>query len=274
MDAKRMIFNSSLPRAGSTLLQNILAQNPSFYCSPTSGVLDLLFTARNTFSNTAHFKAQDANTMRDGWLGFCRSGLNGFYQAITAKPVCVDKNRMWLHFYEWLEAFWPNPKILICVRDLRALLSSMEKLFRQHRYLEDPQDAQGIQMTTITNRVAFWLNHNQVGNSLLALMEALQTGTIQHAHLIRFEDLTSDPAATMKKVYAYLNEPEFPHDFDHVQQITREDDTFHGIYGDHQIRAKVAPVKLDYNEVLGRELCEQLKADNLDFYRAFYPNKI
>ena len=35
---KKVFFQSSLPRAGSTLLQNILGQNPEFYVTPTSGV--------------------------------------------------------------------------------------------------------------------------------------------------------------------------------------------------------------------------------------------
>ena len=38
---EQIFFQSSLPRAGSTLLQNILGQNPEFYVTPTSGVLEL-----------------------------------------------------------------------------------------------------------------------------------------------------------------------------------------------------------------------------------------
>ena len=43
----RFHFISGLPRSGSTLLQNILSQNPRFYCSPTSGLFDLLYNARD-----------------------------------------------------------------------------------------------------------------------------------------------------------------------------------------------------------------------------------
>ncbi len=34
---ENIFYQSSLPRAGSTLLQNILAQNPDIYATPTSG---------------------------------------------------------------------------------------------------------------------------------------------------------------------------------------------------------------------------------------------
>ena len=42
---EKLFFQSSLPRAGSTMLQNILAQNPDVYATPTSGVLELISCA-------------------------------------------------------------------------------------------------------------------------------------------------------------------------------------------------------------------------------------
>jgi len=63
---KQIYFQSSLPRAGSTLLQNIMGQNPDFYVTPTSGVLELLFSARNQYTTSPEFKAQDSELMRAG----------------------------------------------------------------------------------------------------------------------------------------------------------------------------------------------------------------
>jgi hypothetical protein len=39
---KTIFFNSSLPRAGSTLFQNLIGQNPEFYVTPTSGLIELI----------------------------------------------------------------------------------------------------------------------------------------------------------------------------------------------------------------------------------------
>ena len=47
---EKIFFQSSLPRAGSTLLQNIIGQNPEFYVTPTSGALDLLYSARTNYT--------------------------------------------------------------------------------------------------------------------------------------------------------------------------------------------------------------------------------
>ena len=125
-----VFFQSSLPRAGSTLLQNIVGQNPDFYVTPTSGVLELLYAARKNYSDSPEFKAQDQKIMRQGWLSFCKNGLNGFYEGITDKPYVVDKSRGWGIHYNFINSFHPNPKIICMVRDLRDIFTSMEKNFR------------------------------------------------------------------------------------------------------------------------------------------------
>ena len=71
MDNKQIFFQSSLPRAGSTLLQNIMGQNPDFYVTPTSGVLELVYAARKNYVESPEFKAQDPETMRNAFNGFC-----------------------------------------------------------------------------------------------------------------------------------------------------------------------------------------------------------
>jgi sulfotransferase len=148
----------------------------------------------------------------------------------------------------------------------------MEKLFRKNRDRQDPADISAtINMVTISNRIRHWLNNVPVGLAASRLLEALQTGTIKDFQIVRFEDLTSNPAVTMRKIYAYLGEPEFEHDFQNVRQVTSEDDSQFLFYGDHRIRQKVEPVRPDWNEVLGKDLSEAIRTNNAVFYNAFYP---
>ena len=273
MEDKRIIFNSSLPRSGSTLLQNILAQNPRFYCSPTSPLFGLLDAARIRFGESPMVKAQDADVVTRAFRGFCRHALTGYYGEITDRPVCVDKSRVWLHHYAWIQSFYPDPKILVCVRDLRGILSSMEKLWRKARENSPSRERDGARPAgelTVAHRVSQWLNTNPVGSSILGLIDAVQRGTIRNVHLLRFEDLTGDPRSTMLRVYAYLGEPYFEHDFDHVEQVTREDDSHHDMF-DHNVRRRVAPVSADHLEVLGGDLSQGIVDSNQLFYAAFYP---
>ena len=91
----KVFFNSSLPRSGSTLLQNILAQNDDFYVTPTSGVLELVFGARANYTSSPEFKAQNDDDMKIAFKAFCRDGVFGFFNALTDKPYVMDKSRGW-----------------------------------------------------------------------------------------------------------------------------------------------------------------------------------
>ena len=129
----KVFFQSSLPRSGSTILQNILAQNPDIYATPTSGVLELIFAARANYTNSAEFKAQDAELMQKGFIGFCKEGMRGYYEGITDRKYIIDKSRGWGIHYDFLK-FIRNeePKIICMVRDLRDIFASMENNFRKH----------------------------------------------------------------------------------------------------------------------------------------------
>src|SRR5271155_615721 len=91
----KIFYQSSMPRSGSTLLQNIMAQNPDFYVTPTSGLLELVYGARASYTGNAEFNAQDADAMKKAFLGFCRAGMEGYFRALTDKPYVIDKSRGW-----------------------------------------------------------------------------------------------------------------------------------------------------------------------------------
>ena len=105
---KIIYYNSSLPRAGSTLFQNIIGQNPEIYVTPTSGLNDLISVSRDTFSNSQSFKAQDPNLMSKAYINFCRYGIQGFFKSITEKPYVLDKSRGWGIEYNLLEKIYQN----------------------------------------------------------------------------------------------------------------------------------------------------------------------
>ena len=66
---EKIFFQSSLPRVGSSLLQNIFAQRPDTYATPTDGTLELLFASRANYTESAEFKAQDADLMKKAFIG-------------------------------------------------------------------------------------------------------------------------------------------------------------------------------------------------------------
>lgn len=263
---EKIYYQSSLPRAGSTVFQNIMAQNPDFYCTPTSGVLELIFSSRAQYTNSTEFKAQDSQLMKAGFLNFCHDGMYAFYSAITDKKYILDKSRGWGIHYDFLNQIHPNPKIICLVRDLRDVFASMEKKIRENPDKHDSVlDWQKMQGTTVPKRIDIWAQNPPIGMAIERLGEIFRMGINTKMLFIKFEDLCLYPENTMNKVYEYLGLPYFTHDFDNIQQVTKEDDEVYGIFGDHKIRTKLEPVQSKAKELLGKDVYTWIY-DNYKWY--------
>ena len=256
---KKIFFQSSLPRAGSTTFQNLMAQNPDFYVTPTSGLLELVFGARANFTTSPEFKAQDSLLMQKGFKEFCKQGMLGYYDAITDKKFVLDKSRGWGVYRQFLNEFYPNPKIICLVRDLRSIVCSYEKIYRKNPLNQDSiRNDSTAQGTTIHKRVDEWMHPtNTIGRAVERLFEMIRLGYANNILFIKYEDLCLYSENEMKRVYEYLEIPFFEHDFDNIQQITQEDDTVYGLTNDlHTIRPKLELNTPDYHDVLGKDICE------------------
>jgi sulfotransferase len=267
---EKIFFNSSLPRSGSTLLQNIMGQNPLFYVTPTSGVLELVFGARANYTHSPEFKAQDAEHMQMAFRGFCRDGIFGFYNSITEKPYVVDKSRGWGYYRDFLDFFYPNPKILCMIRDPRAIFSSMEKNYRKNpdKASMMTNDSEMRNITT-EQRIDTWANSQPIGLAFQRLQQIIREGKDKNMLFIKFENLTSRPSDEMKKVYSYLELEYYDHDFNNIEQITKEDDEVYGVFGDHKIKSSIQQIKPDYNEVLGVNASKWIRNNYAWFYEHF-----
>ena len=267
----KIFYQSSMPRSGSTLLQNILAQNPNFYVTPTSGLLELIFGARLIYTNNPEFKAQDEAAMRKAFLAFSRAGMEAYFEALTDKLYVLDKSRGWgVHFDLLNMIFDEEPKIICMVRDLRQILASMEKKFRQnpdkYRPIENHNNLSG---TTTLKRVGFHLQSPPVGLALDRLAEIHQRGWNKKILFVRYEDLTAQPKQTLQKVYAYLGVSEFEHNFNKVAQVTQEDDQAYGIPRLHEIRPKVESLQNDYISTLGKDAVRFIQSNYAWYFTAF-----
>ena len=266
----KIFFQSSLPRSGSTLLQNIVGQNPAFYVTPTSGVLELLYVARSYYSSGAEFKAQDPTLMREGFLGFCKNAMEGFFGAVTDKPYVMDKSRGWGIHRQFLSSFYPEPKIVCMIRDPRDIIASMEKNYRKNPELDSGiiSWADGSNTTT-DKRAQYWMSTPPVGLAFERLLQMFKEDISKNILFVKYENLCLNPQGEMDRVYDYLGVERYVHDFNNVEQITKEDDAVYGVYGDHNIRKEVKPLISSSAEVLGVPLCTHIKENYKWFYDTF-----
>jgi sulfotransferase len=254
---EKIYFQSSMPRSGSSLFQNLMGQNPEFYVTPTSGMLELVFGARANYSTSLEFKAQDSQLMKEGFLNFCKEGMFGYYNAITDKKYVMDKSRGWGVYRPFLDSFYPNPKVICVVRDLRSVVSSYEKIYRNNQFKHDPiRDDSTASGTTIHKRVDEWMSAtNTIGRAVERIFEMVRQGYDSKILFVKYEDLCLNPEREMEKVYAYLELPYFQHNFDKIEQITKEDDDVYGLSNDlHTIRQSLEMKLADYKQVLGVDI--------------------
>jgi sulfotransferase len=243
---KTIYFLAGLPRSGSTLLANILLQNPAIHVTATSGVCDMLVQVRNGWDRNDAFQAMERVTSEKVKANVLRAMLQAYFQHVD-RPICIDKNRYWAEFLEMgaeLVGGRDRVKVLVTVRDLRDVVASFEKLYRKTSALGQlPQEANmALKFKTALGRAEVFIDDAQpVGRAYNAIRDAVTRGWHDRMHFIDFTDLTQYPAKTMEGIYRFLDVAPHAHDFERVEQATFEDDFVYGFKDLHVIRQKVEP---------------------------------
>lgn len=231
----QLFFNTSMPRSGSELLQVILHQNPQIYASATSPLLEYQFAARGNYT-LPEVQSQNADLMTRAFLRMCRGMADSYYAAITDRPYIIDKNRGWSHYWEWVNQWNPNPKMICMVRDLRSILGSMERIYQANRSKPiGPDDPREIRNMTLSERLEFWLSTQPIGLALKRTQDLVERNIAGKILFLRYEDLCQFPLAAMRQVYEYLELPYFEHDFNNIQKQVEENDALYSPYGSHKI---------------------------------------
>jgi sulfotransferase len=156
------------------------------------------------------------------------------------------------------------------VRDLRDIFASMEKNFRKN---PDKQpgvlDWSKMQGTTVPKRIDVWASSPPVGMAIERLGELFRQGISDKILFVKFEDLCLYPESQMTRIYEYLEIPYFKHDFDNIEQVTKEDDEVYGVFGDHVIRTKLEPVSSQAKQLLGKDVTEWIFENYKWFFDKF-----
>lgn len=270
---KKIHFVSGMPRSGSTLLCNVLAQNPNWHATATSGILDIVMTVRNRWGQLQEFmaipeaqKPQHEETL----VRVMKSILNSYFENVD-KPVIFDKSRGWLAHLETAEKILGRkPKVIVPVRDLRDILASFEKLYRKTKdtKLVSQEGAFPARYATCQGRCSILASEDQiVGASYNRVKDAYKRGWKDCMLFVDYDRLTSAPQTVIREIYEFLDEPFYDgHDFDHVEQVTQEDDSVHIWKSLHVIRPRIEPQKSDHAEILGDKVSE-IYTKNSDYWK-------
>jgi sulfotransferase len=258
---KRIYFMAGMPRSGSTLLANILAQHPGIHVTGTSGIVDMLVLVRNAWDKLREFQALDRNLSESIKASVLQGMLSGYFRHVE-RPICIDKNRRWSEYLETAAVLLGGRhkvKVIITVRDVRDVLASFETLYRKTAGLgQVPLEAErGARFKTSLGRLEVLLEDERaVGRPYHAVRDALTRGWRDCMHFVDYADLTERPRDTLRGIYRFLGEPEHEHDFEQVEQVIMEDDFAYGYKDLHVIRTKVEPQKPSWPRVYDRTVVE------------------
>lgn len=242
---------SGMPRSGSTLLCNILIQNPNYHATETSGMIDTFLMVRNNWDNVVEHKAKPNDIAKRNVM---RAIPQAYFEHIN-KPVVFDKSRGWLSYIECYEHIVGNKvKVLVPVRDVRNIVASFETLWRQNALIREiPQEKDAyFRWQTLEGRSDVWCdNAGVVGVAYNRIKDAVIRGLRDRLHFVDYDWLCYDPKKVMKRIYEFLGDEEFDHDFMRIEQVTKENDRVHGILGLHDIRNSVERSRTNWMEILG-----------------------
>ena len=241
---KTVHYISGLPRTGSTLLCNLLLQNPKFYATGTSGLPAIIEPLKNGWDHIDSHNLLSYNESRPRRKNVLSSVLQGYYQHIN-EDIVFDKSRGWPELAETLRWIQPETKIIVTVRNVRQILESLESLYRKRLATGIPSQAKVSNFASMEARARYYVGPKAlVGSAYETIRDAVNRGNKDIMHFVRFEDLTSDPESTLKEIYKFLGHDYYKHDFNKVEQLIHEDDRQHGFDDLHDIRTKVKPVSL------------------------------
>ena len=260
---KKIYFIAGQTRSGSELLCNILAQNPKFDATATSGIMDVIFGVRNQWDNLVEFKATPNDEAKKRVM---KSMLHSYYD--TDAEVIFDKCRGWSMYAEMAKELLDHDvKILVPVRDLRQVLSSWEKLYKKEagKSQSHLEKIDYFKAQTVQGRCELLLRNDQpVGLAHNRMIDALQRGWGDNMFFVDYDDLTSKPKEIMAQIHDFLGEDSFEYDFNNIKQVTEANDAVYGFKDLHKIRKEVKPQLPDWEEVLGDWA---LDYKNMNFWR-------
>ena len=216
---------AGLPRAGSTLLCQILNSNPKHHVTPTSGVIDMLRNMRSTFSHNPSFRAQNRLELYEDF----RAGLKGFLDGyFGTKEVVFDKSRGWPNNLPFLDAVLENKetKIIWCYRDPVEIIGSIEAQYQKTILLENADEAAipGA-FSTLDRRIGTYANEDGlVGHPITALRDAIEMGNLGRILFVKYFDLTNNTQFVMDAIHQFIGEEPYEYDLKNIKQTTYEND--------------------------------------------------
>ena len=252
---------------------SVLQQNPRIFTTGTDPLPTLLHKTIVKARQDEPLQAMDIEVADRAAYGFAVAAAHGWYEALTDKPVVISKSRTWTDSYHLL----PNGKYIACIRDLRDIVDSFERIQKKAKAFHS-YDGNGTIISTMSNteKYNYYIN---VPNSMSGAYTLELPRLVDHAKrgdravlFVRYEDLIMDPERQLRRVYEFLGEEWFDHDLENIYPpvLYEHDAAYFRERTSHKIDSSMVGRDLP-ERMIPKELQDMIFEKNQGYYQTFYP---
>jgi sulfotransferase len=252
---KNLYFVAGLPRSGSTLLINLLKQNPVIHGEAVSSLCTVFSSLHGSWNNIDSNKEYINIPAKIN----CLKALLDNYHNEHNKEIIFDKDRLWITQIAILEYIYQKQvKMLVPVRNPAEILASFEKIRKNNPIHFTLSDQSLRETSTIPARAYFFAGPNgPMGLAYQALKDSVVMGYLDRLLFVDYNRFCNSPKSQMQRIYDFFELPKFDHNFKKIDQVEQYNDDALSLPNLHKIKPSLQKTTINVVEYLGLDLYEQ-----------------
>jgi len=213
---------TGIPRSGSTLLCNILSQNPAFFAGATSPLPEIIGAMIVKFSTSPEIQGalmRDRIKTQNKLAAMIHGAIDAWY--FDQDKIVFDKSRGWSFNANLLHELYDDIKIIVTVRDLRAVFGSIEKQHRKTSMFD--LAANPVEKTLLARADLFLSPEGMIGQCAIGVQDVIARGR-DNVFVLHYEAFSVDPSTKIQELYTFLGLEPYDHDFEDIENVSHEPD--------------------------------------------------
>mgnify|MGYP002013414279 CR=1 FL=1 len=265
-----------LPRTCSSVIMNILNENPRIFTTGTCCMPYLVDACQKRSGEVSEFLALDKEVLNKSYINFLRQGMKGWFEAMTDKPIVFSKSRIWSEYLPHTFAIDPNSKYLVILRDLRDIICSFDSLLWKFPQVGYGDKENPFYRESFDHRIKMYCRDitSLLGRPLKVLPHVLEVAQRNPGSffICKHENFNDNPRETLHQIYQWLGEEYFEHDFDNIPEPDyKENDSVYRSLVYHKTGTKLKKLEPRWPKIMTEEQSKMVIANNQWYYQTFYP---